>query len=64
MSHIIDTNSTIGMVGTLLSITMSQINTFVSLMIGLVTLVYMVVKTARLIKQDSNAVQQSDTDKG
>lgn len=64
MSHIIDTNSTIGMVGTLLSITMSQINTFVSLMIGLVTLVYMVIKTLRLIKQDSNAIQQSDTDKG
>lgn len=62
LSHTFDTHSIVGMTGTLLSLTLSQINTLVSLGVGLVTLVYMVIKTLRLIKND--AIQQSDTDKG
>lgn len=62
LSHIFDSNSIVGMTGTFLSISLSSINAFVSLLIGLVTLAYMVVKTLRLIKND--AIQQSDTDKG
>lgn len=64
MSHSVDTHSVVGMIGTVLSISLSQINTIVSLAVGLVTLFYMVVKTARLLNQDKDAIQQSDSDKG
>jgi uncharacterized Tic20 family protein len=64
MSHSVDTHSVIGMIGTILSISLSQINTIVSLAVGLVTLFYMIVKTARLLNQDKDAIQQSDSDKG
>jgi len=64
MSHSVDTHSVIGMIGTFLSIGLSQINTIVSLAVGLVTLFYMLIKTARLLNQDKDAIQQSDSDKG
>lgn len=60
MAQTVDTNSVIGALGTVLTLTLSQINGIVSLAIGLVTLFYMIVKTARLIKDTDNGVQQSD----
>lgn len=64
MSHSVDTHSVVGMIGTVLSIGLSQINMIVSLAVGLVTLFYMLIKTARLLNQDKDAIQQSDSDKG
>jgi len=64
MSHSVDTHSVIGMIGTFLSIGLSQINMIVSLAVGLVTLFYMLIKTARLLNQDKDAIQQSDSDEG
>ena len=63
MAHTVDTNSVIGAVGTILTLTLSQINGIVSLAIGLVTLFYMIVKTARLIKDTDNGVQRPDINK-
>lgn len=60
MSHAVDHNSVVGTLGTVLTLTLSQINTIVSLAVGLVTLVYMVIKTVNLIRDRKNGVQQSD----
>lgn len=61
MSHAVDHNSIVGTLGTILTLTLSQINTIVSLAVGLVTFVYMVIKTVNLIRDRRNGVQRPDT---
>jgi hypothetical protein len=63
MTQTVDTNSVIGTLGTILTLTLSQVNAIVSLAIGIVTLFYMIVKTAKLIKDTDNGIQRPDTDK-
>lgn len=64
MSHAMDSTSLVGTTGALLTFSVSYINGIVSLGIGLVTLVYMVIKTINEIKKGkSNAIQQPDADK-
>ena len=64
MSQAMDGTSLVGTMGALLTLSVSYINGSVSLGIGLVTLVYMVIKTINEIKRGKqNAIQQPDTDK-
>ena len=64
MSQAMDGTSLVGTMGALLTLSVSYINGIVSLGIGLVTLVYMVIKTINEIKRGKqNAIQQPDTDK-
>ena len=52
MVKIVDHNAFIGAFGTILSVSLAQINTFVSLLIGIATLVYMVLKIVEKIRKD------------
>ena len=52
MERVMDHNTFIGAFGTILSISLSQINGFVSLLIGITTLVYMILKVIEKIRKD------------
>jgi uncharacterized oligopeptide transporter (OPT) family protein len=57
MSQVFDHNAFIGTTGTLLSISLSQINVGVSILVGIATLVYMVVKIGNALKDRRNGIQ-------
>lgn len=52
MVKIVDHNAFIGAFGTILSVSLAQINTFVSLLIGITTLVYMILKVIEKVRKD------------
>jgi uncharacterized oligopeptide transporter (OPT) family protein len=57
MSHVFDHNAFIGTTGTLLSISLSQINIGVSILVGVATLVYMLIKIGNALKNKGNGIQ-------
>jgi hypothetical protein len=52
MERIMDHTSFIGAFGTILSISLNQVNTFVSLLIGITTLIYMILKVIEKLRKD------------
>jgi len=57
MTQVFDHNAFIGTTGTLLSISLSQINVGVSILVGIATLVYMVVKIGNALRDRRNGIQ-------
>jgi len=52
MVKIVDHNTFIGAFGTILSVSLAQINTVLSVLIGVATLIYMVLKIVEKIRKD------------
>ena len=59
---IFDQHALVGASGTGMSLMLQNVNMFLSMLIALVTLAYMIVKLTNEIKRGKNAVQQSDSD--
>ena len=60
--RIFDQHVIVGASGTGVSLILQNVNMFLSILIALVTLAYMVIKLTNEIKRGKNAVQQSDSD--
>jgi hypothetical protein len=52
MVKIVDHNAFIGAFGTILSVSLAQINMALSILIGLTTLIYMILKIVEKIRKD------------
>ena len=61
---IFDQHALVGASGTGISLILQNVNMFLSMLIALVTLAYMVVKLSNEIKRGKDAVQRSDSDEG
>jgi len=52
MVKIVDHNAFIGAFGTILSVSLAQINTVLSILIGVTTLIYMILKVIEKVRKD------------
>lgn len=59
-----DNASFVGVAGTILSLTLSQVSAIASILAAMSTFVYMAIKIHKELKGKKNAIQQSDSDKG